>query len=131
MGDERGDPEEPRAPQRRFMLDDALKFSLGHAGVFQWAVAVVLDYQVKRRRNISKGHYCQPEIINVEGLLDLIFTFGNGQQPERRDLAYSTAVRRLYKILNRAHYGASESLTETEKCLIETEKNQKKVTENQ
>jgi hypothetical protein len=142
VGDERGDPEEPRAPQRKPTLEDALKFSLGHAGVLQWGVAVVFDYQVKRRRNSKKGYYCQPEIRNVEGLLDLIFAFGNGQQSEKRDSAYGTAVRRLCEILNRAHYGASEegeTLLFYVKCLAETEaykvvgqeKYQKKVTEKQ
>jgi hypothetical protein len=111
-------------------------------GILQWGVAVVFDYQVKRRRNSKKGYYCQPEIRNVEGLLDLIFTFDNGQQSEKRDSPYGTAVRRLCEILNRAHYGASEeveTLLFYVKCLTETEAGkvvgqenyQKKVTEKQ
>ena len=142
VGDDRGDPEEPRAPQGPPTLEDALAFSLGHAGVLRWGVAVVFDYQVRRRRNSTKQYYCQPEIRSVEGLLDVIFTYGNGEQAEQRDSPYGTAVRRLCEILNRAHYGASEeveTLLFYVKCLNEAEAGkvvgqenyQKKVTEKQ
>ena len=142
VGDDRGDPEEPRAPQGPPTLEDALAFSLGHAGVLRWGVAVVFDYQVRRRRNSTKQYYCQPEIRSVEGLLDVIFTYGNGEQAKQRDSPYGTAVRRLCEILNRAHYGASEEvetllfyvkcLTEAEADkVVEQEKIQMKVTEKQ
>jgi len=49
VGDDRGDPEEPRAPQGPPTLEDVLAYSLGHVGFLRWGVAVVFDYQVKRR----------------------------------------------------------------------------------
>ena len=85
---------------------------------------MVFDYQVKRRRHCKYKYYCQPEIKSVEGLLDLIFTDGNGEPLDKKDSAYGSAVRRLCEILHRAHYGASEerdTLLFYERCLPATE----------
>ena len=49
---------------------------------------MVFDYQVKRRRQCKYKYYCQPEIKSVEGLLDLIFTDGNGKPLDKRDSAF-------------------------------------------
>ena len=43
MGDEGGDPEEPRARPREATVEDELWCSLGHFSVLQWGVAVVFD----------------------------------------------------------------------------------------
>jgi hypothetical protein len=100
VGDDRGDPEEPRAPQGPPTLEDVLAYSLGHVGFLRWGVAVVFDYQVKRREYMKskKEYYCQPEIRSVEGLLDVIFTHGNGNQSKWRAATESSRRRGILHI---------------------------------
>ena len=94
------DPEEPRAPQGPPTLEDVLAYSLGHVGFLRWGVAVVFDYQVKRRsyKKSKKEYYCQPEIRSVEGLLDVIFTHGNGNQSKWRAATESSRRRGILHI---------------------------------